>query len=456
MTIFARRRLQVMMDALAPILSTEKSRDIVQRLNSRKYVDQALPAEFELALLWTLAAIGHLEIEPAWWGDSKRPDAVSDAFVSGRRAVIEIAATNDNAIAGEEVMDAIAQQISAVADRAQKGAGDMLYYRFASVSGYEGGRYFRRRLAPRDHKLTSEQVTAVKTWVASVASSTSRLRLLGGGLDVEVEYTKDKQVRYHNLWSSMPPETHSLTDNPLFEHLERKSRQLRAAQLGTLRLLFLADVGSTLLRHLGSGGMEIDHSRRYVAARQIIQHFLEVQSRKVDAVVTFSPRRDLPSHGALSLFGPKASRWMIGFFGTPALPEPPEALDRIAEMLPDPHYEGYQARSLFRQGAFAPQGQGQYLGMTIKGSHLTKSFSVEFSARMLLDLLSGRISEEMFRKQLSGPSGSSNIFKIWLDMGMTISGAEMVPRSIDEDDDHLVLYFTDDPAARLLRPPASD
>jgi hypothetical protein len=31
---------------------------------------------------------------------------------------------------------------------------------------------------------------------------------------------------------------------------------------------------------------------------------------------------------------------------------------------------------------------------------------------------------------------------------MTISGAEMAPRNVDEDDDHLILYFSDDPAAR--------
>ena len=39
-------------------------------------------------------------------------------------------------------------------------------------------------------------------------------------------------------------------------------------------------------------------------------------------------------------------------------------------------------------------------------------------------------------------------------MGLTISGAEMLPRDTDEDDDHIVLHFTDDPAARPFRLPA--
>jgi hypothetical protein len=42
--------------------------------------------------------------------------------------------------------------------------------------------------------------------------------------------------------------------------------------------------------------------------------------------------------------------------------------------------------------------------------------------------------------------GKVNLFKHWLDMGMTISGAEMAPRDIDEDDD--ILYFSEDPAAQ--------
>jgi len=123
-------------------------------------------------------------------------------------------------------------------------------------------------------------------------------------------------------------------------------------------------------------------------------------------------------------------------------------------MLPDPHYEGYQARSLFRQGAFLPNGRGQYLGMTIKSTKGLDDLRVEFPARMLLDLLAGRMTEEQFRRQLNR-SGSTNIFEHWLNRGMTISRAEMAPRDIDEDDDHIVLYFSDDPAARAFKLPES-
>ena len=170
----------------------------------------------------------------------------------------------------------------------------------------------------------------------------------------------------------------------------------------------------------------------------------------MDAVVTFSPFKEWSPFSSLG-FGSderKPRRWTIAFFGTPALKDPPPSLEAMAALLPAPHYEGYQARSLFRQGAFSPSDTGQYLGMTITSTAGGNRETVRFPARLLLDLLAGRISEERFRSILGNRDRKSNVFKHWLDMGMTISGAEMAPRSDDEDDDHLVLHFSDDPAAR--------
>jgi len=449
MTIFARRRLQLMLDQLAPVLVQGKSKDILSRLNHPKNVEQALPAEMELALLWAIHSLGDLEIEPEWWGDSKRPDAITDTLVPGRTVAIEIAATNDNAISGEEAMDTIALQISAAANRAEKGVGNFLYFTFREESGYLDRRYIRRRLAPKDFTLTDPMSRTVQDWVLSGRSARERLRLQGAGLDVEVERKAYRQTRYHNIHSSMPPETHSLDDNPLFDLLRRKKRQLKAATPGTLRMIFVADVGSTLLRRIGQVG-ERDWTNRRVSGSQVIAHFMTTYGKDVDAVVAFSPFKELSSFRFNGLSDRKPRRWNVTFCGSPALPQPPDGLQRVAEMLPEPHYEGYQARSLFRQGAFSPTGRGQYLGMTIKSTKGLDDLRVEFPARMLLDLLAGRMTEEQFRQQLDRP-GSKNIFEHWLSRGMTISRAEMAPRDIDEDDDHIVLYFSDDPAVRPFK-----
>lgn len=453
MTIFARRRLQSMLDQLAPVLVEGKGKDILGRLNHPKNVEQALPAEMELALLWAIHSLGDLEVEPEWWGDSKRPDAITDTLLPGRTVAIEIAATNDNAISGEEAMDAVALQVSAAADLAEKGIGNFLYFTFREESGYLAGQYIRRRLAPKDFMLPEALSKTVQDWVSSGRSERERLRLQSKGLDVEIERKAYRQTRYHNVHSSMPPETHSVDDNPLYDLLRRKKRQLKAAVPGTLRMIFVADVGSTLLRRIGQVG-EHDWTNLRVSGSQIVAHFMTTYGKDVDAVVTFSPYKELSSFSFNGLSDRKPRCWTVTYCGSSALPEAPQALRRIAEMLPDPHYEGYQARSLFRQGAFSPKGRGQYLGMTIKSTKGLDDLRVEFPARMLLDLLAGRMTEEQFRRQLDR-SGSTNIFEHWLSRGMTISCAEMAPRDIDEDDDHIVLYFSDDPAARAFKLPES-
>jgi len=457
MTIFARRRIQAMLNELAPRLDSEKARDLVQRLNNRKQVEQALPAEMELALLWSLQTLGEIEIEPEWWGDRRRPDAISDDFVPGRTTAIEIAATSDNSISGEEAMDAIAVQISTVANRTLKGAGGHLYFTFGEESFYDRGRYVRRRLAPTGFKLKAEHSEAIGQWLDSARHLQEPLRLHGEGLDVVVQYTDYKQTRFHNIFSTMPPETHSLEDNPLFELLVRKAKQLRAAAPGMLRVIFIADVGSTLLRRIGQIG-ELDHTGRFVSAREIIGHFLEKRSTTVDAIVTFSPFKDSSPFNRVSFATPKKPRrWTVSFFGTAALPSAPASIEAIEASFPDPHYEGYQARSLFRQGAFSHDQRGQYLGMNITSTAGEDEQAVHFPARLLLDLLAGRITPEQFRFYLDGRDGGRNLFKHWLDLGMTISGAEMAPRSEDEDDDHLILHFSDDPAARPFKlPPTGD
>jgi hypothetical protein len=450
-TIFSRRRLQLMLNELAPVLEVSKRKDLLHRLNSEKLVDQALPAEIELALLWAINSLGEMEVEPEWWGDNKRPDVVTDFLIKGRTAAIEIAATSDNSLSGEAEMDAIARQIGDVANGAKAGVGDFLNYRFGETSGYDNGKYYRRRLAPKGFRLSDDHKAGIIGWIVSGQSIDKGLRLQATEFEVVIEHRSYKQTRFHNISSSMPAEAHSVEDNPLFELLKRKKRQLKAAAQDTLRVLFVADVGSSLLNRIGRVGWS-DPVGRTVSGEQIIRHFVGKYADDVDAVVVFSPTVERRSIWlGRDPTGREPRRWSVAMFGTHALSQVPEALERIAGMLPAPHYEGYQARSLFRQGAFSPDSHGQYLGITVTSNSQKDSLSIRFPARLLLDLLSGRITEEYFRNYHTNGGENANLFALWLSQGKTIVGAEMAPRSVDEDDDHLILHFVDDAAARPFK-----
>lgn len=449
MPIFARRRLQAMLDELAPLLEGGKGRDLLQRLR-RKEPEQVLPAEMELALLWALRQVGPIEIEPEEANGQSRPDAFSDRLIPGDRVAIEITAPNDNAISGEADMDRIAQQVIACANAAQRGFGDFLYFSFKEESGIVDGRWLRRRLAPSDYKLSEAAKIAIARWVEADPAIDSAVRLVENGVDVDIRRKAIKQTRYHNIHSTMPSETHSLEDNPLFELIDRKRKQMRDTPTGVRRMLFLADGGSRLLRDIGSSG-ERDPTGRRKSGSDIIGHFMAKRPEAFDAITVFAPYKEWSS--VPDPFGRKPRRWNVTFFGTDRLPDPPPALDRIAGVLPEPHYQGYQARSLLRQDKFKPASRGEYLGMTIKRQSAGAELEIHFSARLLLEMLAGRISEERFRAILGMSAKDTNIFKRWLDGGRMISGAELVPGGVDEDDDHLVLRFRDDPAARDLRLP---
>lgn len=77
-----------------------------------------------------------------------------------------------------------------------------------------------------------------------------------------------------------------------------------------------------------------------------------------------------------------------------------------------------------------------------------ESTQVRFSARAFLDTLAGRETPERLMRRLS--TGSSNVFKLHLDRGETISSIRLESGAPDEDDDWIVIEFRDDAGARTL------
>ncbi len=431
-----------MLDDLTAHLDAGKTADLLGRLRDKR-PEQVLPVEIELALLWGLSRLGDVEIEPEWWGGASDPDAYSEALIPGEPAIIEIAATSDDAISGESDMDRIAERIGTCADGVRKGASAHLYFSFAQESGYENGRYFRRRLAPRDYALSPEARALVEAWIRSSPTPSQKLRLVEPGLDVVIEKSAHRQTRFHNTWSAMPPETHSLERNPLFALLRRKAGQLRDAPQSTRRVIFLGDAGSTLLSRIGAVG-EIDPTGRAVSGREIIGHFVQRYAALVDLVVVFTPSREQQLVGGTSRF------WNMHVFRRPGFNANLSPLATLHALLPPPLVDGHSAKSLFRQGMFDPKAMGVHLPPRITGS-VGGPMEYKFSARALIDLLAGRVDAQTFVRETGGLALEKNLFAHWLDRGMTIRDARFESGGLDEDDDYLIFTFADDAGARDFR-----
>lgn len=443
MPIFTRRRIQKMLSELADRMSDEKSRDLLQRLENKR-VDQALPAEMELALIWALSRMGDLDIEPEWWGGSSRPDAVTESFVLGRCVAIEIAATNDNTISGDQAMDRIALQVVDFANSIKKTTGNYLFFVFGSANTRKNGRSVRQRLAPDGYQLSENDKEAIRNWIVSGSISSEKLEIKGAGLHVTVEKRDYKQTRHHNYFNHIPPEAYSIDDNPLAYVLGRKITQLKSADADIVRIVMIADVGSTLLRRIGTFGEQNTTGYRF-SGTEIIKEFISKNAKSVDAVVVITPRRK-------SQLWPRDDlQWAAYTFcnDSTLATSIKDSMSKLVTHLPKPRFEGYQARSLFLQGAFSPTSRGWYLGMNMTSSH--DNLTVSVSARLLLDLLAHKITPQQFRYFLGDKPNETGFFAHQLNRGQTITKVEMGPRLIDSDDDYLILHFSEDPAAKDLQ-----
>ncbi|WP_025595869.1 hypothetical protein [Agrobacterium tumefaciens] len=443
MAFFFRRRLQAMLDDLSRLIPEDKSSDLLGRLENKR-VDQALPAEIELALLWSFSKLGEMDVEPEWWGDSRRPDIVTEHLVPGTLTAVEIAAATDNSISGKEAMHRIAIQFVDHANATEKGVGKYLYFIFGDTRIREKGKFIRIRLAPEGHVVSAESKDLLRQWIKSGRSKSSSLNIVEEGLHVTVERKAYRQPEQHNTFSSVPPEANFIDDNPLYDLLKRKTVQLKAAKFGTLRVILIGDVGSSLLRQIGSYG-ERHGLGGAVSGSSIISEFVKQNPEKIDAVVVVSPyRKGNP-------FRQSELSWRVDTFSNNSCLKEKlnEVLSKVIAFLPKPRFEGSQARSLFLQDAFSPGKMGWYSGVHME-SQMEKT-TLHIPARALLDLLAGRITPEQFSHFMGDGPGSVGLVKSLLDDGNTLSNIEMAPRDIDVDDDHIVLHFTDDAAARALR-----
>jgi hypothetical protein len=427
MPIFARRRIQLMLDELAPLITCEKGNDFVGNLNTDGK-GQAIRAEMELALLWALSKLGELEACPAWLGKNV-PDAYTEVLFPGRAALVEVPAISDGAMSGRDVMSAASQKLVEEANRIKSGSGKHLYFHYGEESGYRSGRYFRRRKVPASLTVTTAIRGSLAQWLRASPGKGARLRIRTEDLDVVVEWREWVHGRF-NYHSSMPPETHSPTENSLYRRLKLKADQLESENFTDLRCVLLGDAGSTLLRKLD----DFDPTRRRVTGALIIRHFLS-KPRGIDVICVFSPfRRGM-------WFEKGHLEWKHTVFIRPGIDVDSSGLGRINALLPVPRFEGYQADSLDQQRAFRPE-RSWYVGPSL--SRRNDEVTMKIPARALLDFLAGKITRDLFERH----SGlSEKAFKDLLTSGQLPRAVKLEGHGPDKDDDCIVFEFARDPSA---------
>lgn len=440
MPLFTRRRLQNMLDELSERADHSKLVDIRSRLESKR-VEQALPAEMELGVLWALSRLGELEVEPEWFG-ARQPDAYTESLFPGVPSAVEVTAISDARLSQEDEMRRIAAQLSEFASSVRRGSGRHLHFTFGVEGAYTAKGYVRRRTIDHDFVPSDETKATLRNWLLQ-ATPRPTLLITQGNTHLAVEWHEVKQSRMYNFFSSMPAEAYDLEDNPLFDALAEKKKQLSIPSFEGLRCVLVADAGATMLRDLNP----TMRSPGSVSGSQVIRHFLQKADGAVDAVIVLAPGRKPHGFHATSERRP----WRADLFVRPGVSLDRRGIDALVSHLPRPRFEGYQARSLQLQAAYKHDARGWYLGTRMTSTRT--AMTIRVSARALLDLLAGRITVEQFQHftGLEHKPSQPNIFAHRLSQGDTLADIQIEPGGVDEDDDWLVVHFKHDPAAAPLK-----
>ncbi len=438
MPIFARRRLRAMVEDISQLTTQAKVNDLLSRLESRNTRD-AMAAEAELSMVWAISQVADVAVEPVG-GNGRQPDVFSrDLFGSGS-AFVEVRALSDDSFSGREPMVRTANILASAADRIAKGAGSHLAFEFLDRS-YWDRRYCRERCVDPAFEVSASVERLLREWIIRRKRSDGphELRVTDGKTDLIITW-HDVPAHERPVFCRMPPVAYDLEDNPVYKALKKKSKQIKGAGGGHLRVVFLFDAGCELLRYIGRTASYVWERR----GEDIVRHALQKLSG-IDIVCVFSPFRDQ----RVVLEPRREIVWNVTCFDRRAIIPKREynRLDLLARRLPRTRFEGYQARQIHRRGGFLPNAHGWYRGttLTMQGGAMV----IRISSRLLQEYLAGRLDAERFRHAAFG--NDDNLFKTWLEKGQTIQGATFEAGGLDHDDDYVVLELGPDWGAKPLR-----
>lgn len=420
-----------MLADLSSHLDSQKYNELVTRLN-QAHTKTALAAEAELLVLWGLSQVACITIEPSLPYSSSRPEAETSDLFDSTHSVIEVRALSDDSFSGKEAMDRTANIIASYADRIRTQAGSHLYFEFCERS-YWADRFHRGRCVDPRFQLSTSTKNQLRQWIRAPDWPTPEsIRIQQGKTDLWISWA-ETTVLLHRTHCRMPPVAYSLEDNPVYKALKKKNSQLKGAEAESLRCIFLVDAGCSLLRRLGpvSGLHE-------VSGGEIIHHALSKLS--IDIVVVLSPHRVRQN----SAFEPETRlAWKVTYFDEQRLvtENAYERLTQMAEELPIPRFEGYQARDFHKQGRFA-QGQKDWHLPTDVTWRLGGKLTIKLSSSLLHKYLAGEINPDEFREKAF--NNYNNDFALALSRDSSIRNVEFESGGLDMDDDYVVFKLDTD------------
>ncbi|MDQ1637401.1 MAG: hypothetical protein QOF62_740 [Pyrinomonadaceae bacterium] len=426
MAIFSRRTLQRLINENARFLSKSQLKEHTRRLN--KEDEHSLGAEWEVVLLNVFSKLGTVTHEPDL---GTRPDLY---FVSNldksHGFIADIATVSDRGI--DEVYPIQALSI---------GLNDILCKRGLKTSafGLRVGTEVSTKVWPRpnprfkiphrshlDRDVFNEHFFRFLDAIALAPDQKRTYRISDTRIEIQIKYDPDGKY-YSRSWP-YNKELTSLVHNTIYSRLEEKATKLARANYSGPAAIIVCDGGCDLLsRARDLASYHVDDA---------INYFLR-ENAGIAFVLTFVVQETAPSFQiqrnlVATLYRGKC----FSKVGKRIL----EAFDQMGECFPEAERTAQNAGYLF-------EGTQAFIGRSFGGASSMSDNEIRISARGLLELLSGKITQEQFFKSHSFvpmPSESRrrwNPFKSKLSQGSLITEITVESGENERDDDWLTIKF---------------
>jgi hypothetical protein len=431
-----------MIEDLASVELPLQLRGQVHRLN--RGGPQALDVEWEIAVLAGLSRLGRLQVEVAlpsgarpdihFW--SKGLDFIGDVEVVTNRGVVT--ANPVDVFAAALIREVRRARLRpehfriTIGDR-QEGKGKKSHFVLALPPPALRGPFCEQVLRPFLEKVQGHP------------NKRHAYRHRSEGVDVDIVYDPAQQnfAMSHRHYGA--PQSRSR--NPLASALNRKATQLPTPTPAMATIIFACDGGADALRSDGRG-------RGTVTTAAVVGKFL--RDHRVSGVCLIAVEHE--AHRVLA----SRSRPKLGirlYFHSSTSNELQDKIRALCvELLHELPAPG--ATPLSAEAWLEKSHARRNKGRSFTGGYTVTDRTMRLSARAVLELLAGQMSQEAFLERHGFTPGQDrsalNPLLTWLQQGRLLVHAA-VERSTIEDDDWLILTVGDpDPAVTPFRvPPTS-
>lgn len=439
MAIFSRRVIQHLIDENARFLLPRQTKEHIRRLNSAD--ESSLDAEWEVVLLNALSKLGKVVHVPDF---GSRPDIyfVSEAEPT-QPFIADIATISDRGLEGRYPVRALWDRLMKIV----RERGLMNNSFFLKIGGNYGSRFSPNHKSelglPSNKKDFDKFVfnTEFYDWLERLATSQyaeSSLYIKNEKTDLLLTYNPSQP--FATLTHVSYTRLTSLVQNTVYNRLEEKVGKLVKANFNGPSGIILCDGGCSYLISKGDwASYRIDDVIHYFLRAQPLVSF--VMTVRIEQHFGFGAHRE-----TITKIYPGVTHDALGN-------DVKESLGKLAKAMPEAERSADNAVNMLRASC-------RSIGDSFIGGLTVGDSEIKISARAILDLLAGRITQEDFFKlhhfisEDGGGPQYPNPFDDKLSKGRLIVAIDV--EESDRDDNWLVIKFGDtDPAVSPFRTPAN-